>query len=368
MMRTKPLILILFLLTTLLLTACGTPATSAPEAGEPQATDNASPETSNAEGAERPTRELRPVTLAMGYIPNVQFAPFYVAAEKGYFAEEGIDLTFDYGMENDLVQLVASDELQFAIASGDQVLLGRSRGLPVRYVANWYRRFPVAVSSLEYDLDDPEVLEGKRVGLPGLFGANYIGWLALAEATGIDTDTVNLEAIGFNQVPVLVEGQVDAVVVYATNEPVQLEAEGYEPSTIYVADYIDLVSNGLVSNETTIENEPELVQGMVRAILRGIRDTLDNPDEAFEIVVDEWVPEIGGENAEQQRAVLEASLAFWQNDRVGYVPRSTWESSQEFMLNAGLLDEAVAIDEVYTNQFVEQADIGPEDVGASQQQ
>lgn len=295
---------------------------------------------------------LRPVTLAMGFIPNVQFAPFYVAVEKGYFAEEGIELTFDYGMENDLVQLVAANELQFAIASGDQVLLGRSRGLPVRYVANWYRRFPVAVTSIEHDLSDPQVLEGKTVGLPGLFGANYVGWLALAHASGLDADAVQLEAIGFNQVPVLAEGQVDAVVVYATNEPLQLARQGYEPSTIYVSDYIDLVANGLITNDETIQNDPELVAGMVRAILRGIQDTLNDPDGAFAIVASErWVPEAGGENAETQRAVLEASLPFWQNEQPGILPRSAWESSQHFMVEAGLLEQATPLDELYTDEF-----------------
>jgi NitT/TauT family transport system substrate-binding protein len=295
------------------------------------------------------------VTLAMGYIPNVQFAPFYVAVERGYFAEEGIDLTFDYGMESDLVQLLAANELQFAVASGEQVLLARSQGLPVRYVANWYRRFPVAVTSLEHDLSDPTVLEGKTVGLPGLYGANYIGWLALVQAANIDADAVTLEAIGFNQTPVLAEGRVDAAVVYATNEPLVLEAEGFTPSTINVADWIDLVANGLMTNETTIRDDPELVQGMVRAMVRGIRDTLADPDAAFEIVRDErWGAEINDENAELQRAILDATLPFWQNERVGVVPRSSWETTQNFMVEAGLLETPTNLDEVFTNQFAEQ--------------
>ena len=368
------------ILLTLLLAACGgssTPevdssasesesSTSEESSSEESASSNedvnASEESSSEESSRGGSRtaptEPRPITLAMGFIPNVQFAPYYVAIEKGYFAEEGIELTLDYGMENDLVELVSANELQFAIASGDQVLLGRAGGRAIRYVANWYRRFPVAVSAIEHDITDPKALEGKKVGLPGLFGANYIGWLALAEAAGLDTESVELEAIGFNQVPVLAEGQVDAVVVYATNEPLQLAAQGYEPSTIYVADFIDLVANGLITNEETIKNDPELVQGMVRAILRGIQDVINNPDEAFEIVRDEkWGTGIDDDSAETQRAVLEASLYFWRNDTPGIVPASAWETSQEFMLNAGLLEQEVSLEDVYTNEFVENANV-----------
>lgn len=304
------------------------------------------------------SNETRPMTLAMGFIPNVQFAPFYVAMEKGYFAEEGIDLTLDYGMENDLVELVAANELQFAIASGDQVLLGRAGGRPIRYVSNWYRRFPVAISSIKHDISDPKVLEGKKVGLPGLFGANYIGWLAVAEAAGLDGEAIELEAIGFNQVPVLAEGKVDAVVVYATNEPLQLAAQGYDHSTIYVADFIDLVANGLITNEETIKNDPELVQGMVKAILRGIQDVVNNPDDAFEIVRNEkWGTGIDEDSAETQRAVLQASLEFWRNDTPGIVPATAWQTSQEFLLKAGLLNTEVPLEEAYTNEFAEKANV-----------
>ncbi len=336
----------LLIVLTLFLAACGNNTAVLPE---PSATAMEADATA-ATGEE----SLRPVTLAMGYIPNVQFAPFYVAVERGYFAEEGIDLTFDYGMESDLVQLLAANELQFAVASGEQVLLARSQGLPVRYVANWYRRFPVAVTSLEHDLSDPTVLEGKTVGLPGLYGANYIGWLALVQAANLDADAVTLEAIGFNQTPVLAEGRVDAAVVYATNEPLVLEAEGFTPSTINVADWIDLVANGLMTNEATIRDDPELVQGMVRAMVRGIRDTLSDPDAAFEIVRDErWGAEINDENAELQRAILDATLPFWQNERVGVVPRSSWETTQTFMVEAGLLETPTSLDEVFTNEFAE---------------
>ena len=96
-------------------------------------------------GSEAGRQVLMPVTLAMGYIPSVQFAPFYVAQERGYFADAGLEVTFRYGFESDLLKLVGTDELQFMIGSGEEVILGRSQGLPVRYVMRWYRKFPVVL-------------------------------------------------------------------------------------------------------------------------------------------------------------------------------------------------------------------------------
>ena len=94
------------------------------------------------------TSAPRQVVLALGYIPSVQFAPFYVAKDKGFFAEEGLEVEFRHGFETDFLKLVAAGEIPFVIASGEEVILGRARGLPVTYVAQWYSRFPVAMFAL----------------------------------------------------------------------------------------------------------------------------------------------------------------------------------------------------------------------------
>ena len=292
------------------------------------------------------------VTLAMGFIPNVQFAPFYVAVNQGYFADENLEIEFDYGMETDLLNLVGTDALQFAVASGDQVILARGQGLPVVYVMTYFQRFPVAVVSLEdVPLDNPEDLIGRSVGIPGLWGASYIGWLALLDAAGIDEGDIKLESIGYTQVASLTENQVDAAVVYAANEPVQLRQAGYEPHIIYVADYMNLVSNGIITNDKTIAEQPQLVAGLVRAVLRGLRYTIEHPEEAFEICL-EYVPEAGGENRDTQLAVLQESIKFWQSDKLGYSDPAVWEMSQEFMLEAGLAETQTDPDQMFTNDFI----------------
>jgi len=292
------------------------------------------------------------ITLAMGFIPNVQFAPFYVAEERGYFSEEKLIVHIDYGMETDLLKLVGAGELQFAVASGDQVILSRAQGLPVIYVLNWYRRFPVCVVSLkEKGISGANDLVGKRVGIPATEGASYIGWRALLHAEGVDEAGVNLQVIGYTQVASLTEGRVDAAVCYALNEPVQLSQAGYSIDVMYVADYANLVSNGLITNEQTIAERPELVQELVRAVLRGLRYTIEHPDEAFAICR-KYVPEIAEDSEALQKAVLVESIKFWQGDRLGYSDRAAWEESQRFMRQIGLIDAEVDVETLFTNQFV----------------
>jgi NitT/TauT family transport system substrate-binding protein len=293
------------------------------------------------------------IRLPMGYIPNVQYAPFYVAVEKGYFRENGVEIDFDYSFETDGVTLVGAEDLQFALVSGEQVLLARAQGLPVVYVMGWWQDYPVGVAAKpEQGIQSPEDLAGKRIGLPGLFGANYIGLRALLSEAGIAEDEVMLDSIGFNQVEALATDQEQAVVIYANNEPIQLEAQGFDIDLIKVADYVQLASNGLITNEATMASNPDLVRRMVRAITHGVTDTLADPDQAFEISK-KYVENLDQADQDVQRAVLEASLPFWQADRIGYSTSQAWQNMQEILLEMDLLSEPLDLDEAFTNEFIE---------------
>src|SRR5512140_1379738 len=224
------------------------------------------------------------VKLPLGYIPNVQFAPLYEAVDKGYFKQEGIDIEFDYSFETDAVSLVGANNLQFAVVSGEQVLLARAQGLPVVYVCVWYQQYPVAVASkVDQGIKTAADLKGKRIGLPGLFGANYIGLDAILFAAGLTEKDVALDSIGFNQVAALAADKDQAVSVYTTNEPVQLQAQGFKLNEIRVADALQLASNGIITNEQTIAQDPGLVRRMNAAFLKGLADTLADPEQAYTV-------------------------------------------------------------------------------------
>lgn len=302
------------------------------------------------------SNELTPVRLGVGFIPNVQFAPFYVGIDKGFYADEGLDVTLDYGFENDYLALVGTSELQFMIGSGDQVVIGRAQGLPVRYVMNWYTQYPVVIfAKSDQGITTPADLAGKTIGIPGPFGATYVAFRGILEAAGLTEADVKLESIGFTQAAAVSQDTVQAAVDYGVNGPIVLAQEGIETTQIKLDQYLRIPANGLVTNETTITENPDLVAKMVRATLKAIQYTLDQPDEAFEIAL-KFVPEAGGDNRTTNRAVFDAVLAYW-TPQAGTQPGATslaeWESAADLMQRIGLVDLLVPAAEMYTNQFVE---------------
>jgi len=301
-------------------------------------------------------KSLEKIRLPMGYIPNVQFAPFYVAVDKGYFAAEGIELEFDYSFETDGMKLVGAGKLPFTLASGEQVPLARAQGLPVVYVFQWWQRFPVAVVSLaDKNIAKPADLNGKTIGVPIFGGASYIGWKGLVWKAGLDESTMRVNDINYTQVAALSQGKVDAAVVYVNNEPIQLQRAGKAVNVIKISDYTNLVANGIVTNEETISKRPDLVRAMLRAFLRGLRDTIDKPDEAFEIC--KKYAEGLGKDAETdaaQKQVLAASIELWKAPRLGVSNTDDWQTTVTVLKQMKLLTGDVPTDKLFTNRFVDE--------------
>jgi NitT/TauT family transport system substrate-binding protein len=303
----------------------------------------------------KPTNEVGTLThirLPVGYIPNIQFAPLYAAVEKGYFRDAGIEVEFDYKFETDGVALVGAGELPFAVVSGDQVLLARAQGLPVTYVAAWYQQYPVSVvAKSEANVIVPQDLKGRKIGLPGLFGANYIGLRALLDAGRLTEEDVTLDAIGFNQVEQMASGQQDIVVGYTANEPIQLRAMGIPVTEMRVADYAQLAANGILANEKVIAEDPELVHSFVGAFLKGLQYTIDNSDEAFTLSAS-YIPNFADLDATVQKQVLETSIEQWKTERLGYSNPQAWENMQDLLLDMGMIAEKQDLSKAFTNEFV----------------
>ena len=301
--------------------------------------------------------EITVVRVNMGYIPDVQYAPFYVGIEKGYFAEEGIQIITDYSSETDGIALLAAGEAQFAIGSGDLTVAARSQGLPVKFVARWYNGIPSAiVSPVASGIETPQDLVGKIVGIPGFFGINYKSYLSMLSANDLTSEDVQLEAVGWSQVASLTEGLIDAAVVYSNNEPVQLVWNGMEVNVMELRDWNEFVPIGIMTSEQMIAENPEVVQAFVRAFLRSLKATLDDPEFTLEAAV--RAVGVAGWEKDKAGMALGKSLEFWSltdDGKYGYYEVSPFDWTQEFLLAAGEIDTAIDTSECFTNEFVENA-------------
>jgi NitT/TauT family transport system substrate-binding protein len=286
----------------------------------------------------------------MGFTPSVQFAPFYVAVDKGYFAAEGLAIDFDYSYETNGVQLVGAGQLPFAIVSGEQVLLARAQSLPVVYVMDWFQKFPVAlIAKTSAGIKTPADLRGKRIGTPELAGANFIGMRALLAKAGVAASEVSVSAIGFNQASALQAGQVDVAVVYSNNEPVRLAAQGVALSVINVSDYVSLAANGILTNEDTIAKNPDLIRAFLRAFARGLSDSIADPGTAYTITK-KYVSNLSDDVVEQK--VLALTIDMWKAPHLGMSDPAAWQTMQQTLLDTKLLSQAQDLSKTYTNDFV----------------
>lgn len=300
--------------------------------------------------------EADQVELPCGYVPNVQFAPLYVGLEKGFFTEENIDLSLNHSMEIDVVALVGAGRLPFGICSGEQVLLGREQGLPLLYITNWYQNYPVGILALkDSGIETMQDLKGKRVGIPMLSGASYIGLEAMLQLAGLKDSDLKLESVGYTQAELLVTGKIDAAVVYTINEPVQLRELGYDTVLFSAAEMTKMVGNGMVTNEAMVRENPELVERMVRAFVKSIRYTAENPEEAFEICKKYVDGLADAENPDLQMKVLLATADYFDDGPLGYgfSDPEAWENMAAVMKKMGMYSGS-DIQAVYTNEFVPQ--------------
>ena len=167
--------------------------------------------------------ELLSERILLTFIPNIQFAPFYVGMVNGHFADQGFEVTLEHLQEPDVLDLVAAGQANFGIVSGEQVILARAQGRDVVYVYEWFQEYPVGIVMVSNDGEaDLEDLNGMTVGIPGRFGASYSGLTTLLQSADLSEDDIQLNEIGFNAPDVFCLGVVEAAVVYVNNEPLQI--------------------------------------------------------------------------------------------------------------------------------------------------
>lgn len=292
---------------------------------------------------------LSNVSIGLGYIPDIQFAPFYVAVSKGYYKAAGLNVSLNHGIVTDLFGEMMSGKDTFIIAGGDDTLVARSKNLPVVDVSTLYPSYPVSLivpaSSSIKTLAD---IKGHTIGVPGEYGSTYVGLLALLHAVHLTQKDVKLESIGFTQVSALKAGRVDAVMGYTNNEPLQLRRLGLPVRTFDVPNYQPMVSNGLVTTEQTWNSSPNIVRAFVQATIKGLNDVLANPTQAIQ-TSKSFIP---GMNLTEATDELTATLPIWRGTgqhSLGYNDLSTWQAMAQFMEGQNLIPANTDVSKAFVN-------------------
>ena len=343
--------------------------------------------------------------MLLTFIPNIQFAPFYVGIEDGYFADAGFDVSLEHLQEPEVMDLVAVGQANYGIVSGEQVILARARGRDVVYVFEWFQEYPVGlVHSSALDLSALGNLQGLAVGIPGRFGASYSGLTTLLDSAGLSEDDIDLREIGFNAPEVFCLGGIDAAIVYVNNEPLQIQnltsdgecGDVASVDVITVASQVDLVSNGLIVSQAHLHDDPDAVARMVGGLTRALQAVIDNPAAAYlaslehveglpadEALISELKDAASRQDkflasdpnrdeiarSRQQLAadltqrfdrasltqlhVLLNTIELWDAEGLGYSDLESWQAMSNTLAAMGFLDDdAGDLQDAFTNRFV----------------
>jgi NitT/TauT family transport system substrate-binding protein len=280
--------------------------------------------------------------------------PFYVAQDKGYYAEENLDVKFEMGSpELNPVKMVASGQNTFGVLGGpDTLLVARSKGQPLKAVAIIHRNsnFPCLLTLKSSGITKLEQLQGKKIGF--FYGHISTDVLhSLLHKNNIKYSEVN---VGFDYSQ-LITGQIDAQWAFTVTAGLDLPAKGVEVNVISPADY-GIVTQGytIFATDQTINDKPDVVSRFLRATLRGIRDTVANPEEANNTLLkrDSTL------DAALSLKRLKAYNAVTSNSEQyppGYMDKEMFQSTYDRLVEEKVIEKPFNVADAFMTRYLEEA-------------
>lgn len=219
-------------------------------------------------GAFRPARAAEAVGLQLSWLPSVQFGGSYIALDRGYWREEGLEVRLDHGGPNAPVEppVVAARAL-VGISAADYTAAAVAEGAPFRILAVGMQKNPFAIASLAAaPIRVPKDLEGRRLGMAL---ANRPVLQALCALNGVDIDRIEVVPTQYDPAP-LVAGQVDALLCWETDLPVALQVAGQAVETMLMADHGYAVhSQTYIATDAAIAERRAQIVALLRGEIRG---------------------------------------------------------------------------------------------------
>jgi NitT/TauT family transport system substrate-binding protein len=300
-------------------------------------------------------KPLAPVTLRLDWKPGAQHAPFYFAKAKGYYAAEGLDVTIIPGSgSSDSVKLLGAHSVDVALVDALVLVQAAEQGVPAEAVAAYYQRTPIVlISPADKPIDDPKQLLG-NVKLGAKKGsATYQGLLAFLAASNIKPEQIHLNDVGFGVQPLLVH-QVDGLMGFIMNEPIEAESGGMKVHNLLIADHgVHAYGLTIATNDRFMKDHPDELKAFLRATVKAMRDTSTDQKGA----VDALVAAVSDIDAAHELKVLAQTVPFWTGDDtrshgIGWQTEAQWQQTIDTAKLLGLVDIPPKSSAVYSNAFL----------------
>ncbi|MEO8272659.1 MAG: ABC transporter substrate-binding protein [Chloroflexota bacterium] len=307
-----------------------------------------------ADGTAPPTA----LKVGLGYLPSVQFAPFYLAQQAGYYRDAGLEVTFENKIDPDLITLVGQGALDIGVADGTSVIPAVSQGIPIRYVATIYGTYPsIVFAKASSGIKAAADLKGRKIGIPGKYGSSWIMLQALLKSAGLTPEDATVVAYpDFGQGVAVQQDAVDAATGFANNEPVQLERSGSPAVVLHVDDVIALPGPGLIAGTAALAATSDAVAAFIAATLRAMTEIAATPSLGLDAAI-AAVPELGKDRATQAE-ILDATIATWSaadgGGVFGTIDSAGWEASIAYLTTLGLVPNPVTVDGLVKSDLLPQ--------------
>lgn len=297
--------------------------------------------------------ELTPVKFALDWTPNTNHTGIYVAKEKGFFEEQGLDVEILMPGEVGVNQLLGSGKVDFGISYQEGLTQARAEGLPLVSIAAVIQHNTAGYASpVEKDITEPKDFEGKKFGAYGS-DLEQAMMKTIMEQNNADIDEVDFITTGDSDFFVAVERDVDFSLVYYAWTGIEAEIRGVDLNMVYLADFsekLDFYTPIIATSEEMIEKDSETVEAFTHAAVKGYEYAIENPEEAADILI-ESEPDLDPELVKRSQEWLSPRYQD-DADQFGIQEKERWENFAEFMLENKIIDEPVDVGEAFTNEFL----------------
>ena len=300
------------------------------------------------------------IKVGLGYLPDVQFAPFYLAEVSGLYKKAGLEVEFQHGFTNELYPLLAAGKLDYVVGDAEDVVLLRSqdaKSAPFKYVMALYQNVPNALfSKAEKNIKTIKDLKGKTIGIPGKYGNSWTSLQATLRAAKLKETDVKILEIGFTQLEAVLADRVDVAMGFINNEPVKAAAQNIKLNVIAAARYNKAPGVGVITTDANLE-KPDSVKAFLAANQAAMVETIKTPKVAFE-ASKKFVQNLGDEGMK----VLEASIplyqsAFTQAEGIGFSNPNGWQSAIDILKFVGRLPKPGKRSTFYTNIYLKNVQV-----------